>query len=171
MNEHAQRSWSWWRTPNDGEAPATEADEPEAPSPTSAILEAGSGLFERYRVSAAPSFMFISLFGMSGEAIAERAGLVDEELAQQGLIPVYLVDEAEFTPFRSEQRVFEYLPSLWQGTRRAPDLDWRFYLRRRYLLLQAKWQPIGRIDFGDLPDWLPDHQTISPAQDAKTPRS
>ncbi|MEM7045590.1 MAG: hypothetical protein AAF543_22495 [Pseudomonadota bacterium] len=167
MNETVQRNWSWWRSPNGKETVSAEAEGSEIPSPPSPILEVGSGLLERYRISGAPSFMFISLFGMAGEAIADRASLVDDELAQQSLIPVYLVDEAEFKPFRSEQRLFEYLPSLWQGSRRAPDLDWPFYLRRRYLLLQAKWQPIGRIDFGDIPDWLPEHYSIPSTEDAK----
>jgi len=32
-------------------------------------------------------------------------------------------------------------------------------------------QPIGRIDFGDLSDWLPDHSDVAKPADAKTPRS
>ena len=154
-----------------GEAAADlrDAAEADVPPPSPILLEE-SPLRTRYRVKATPSFMFIGLFGMTEEAIAKRAELVDDELADQGLIPVYLVDEAAFSPLRAERRLFEYLPSHGHGARHAPDLDWPFYLRRRYLLLQAKWQPIGRIDFGDIPDWLPDHQDITADDDAKTPR-
>lgn len=155
MSERARGIWPWRRqneAPSEGQ---TEGVDGEVASGLPQVLLEESALRRRYQVSAAPSFMFISLFGMTGEAIAERAALVDEELASKGLIPVYLVDEPEFSPLRAEQRLFEYLPAHWRSARRAPDLDWPFYLRRRYLLLQAKWQPVGRIDFGDLPDWLP----------------
>lgn len=171
MTEPARRRWSWWRESEDGEVETGEPLDAEARSTLPAILLDESALRTRYRTSAAPSFMFISLLGLTGSAIAERADLVDEELGEKGLIPVYLVDRPDFSPLRAEQRLFEYLPSLWEGARRAPDLEWAFYLRRRYLLLQAKWQPIGRIDFGDIPDWLPDHQDITQPADAKTPRS
>lgn len=147
--------WPWWRRPGDREADAGLPIEAGAGALGPAVLLEASALHTRYQTQAAPSFMFISFFGMTAEAITERADLVDEELSQKGLIPIYLVDEAEFSPLRAEQRLFEYLPSLWQGTRQSPDLDWPFYLRRRYLLLQTKWQPVGRIDFGDIPDWLP----------------
>lgn len=170
MTERARPGWSWWRNRRENELDAADgtANGEAEPSPPS-ILRDESALHTRYRVSETPSFMFISLFGMSVDAMAERAELVDEELAQKGLIPVYLVDEAEFSPLRAEQRLFEYLPSHGKGSRQAPDLDWPFYLRRRYLLLQAKWQPIGRIDFGDIPNWLPDHEEITPAADEKRP--
>jgi hypothetical protein len=115
--------------------------------------------------------MFISVFGMTEEAIARRADLVDEELASKGIIPVYLVDEPAFLSLRAERRLFEYLPSYWRASQRSADLDWPFYLRRRYLLLQAKWQPLSRIDFGDIPDWLPDHEQPAESPDARTPRS
>ncbi|MGI9499668.1 MAG: hypothetical protein ACR2P3_06500 [Geminicoccaceae bacterium] len=171
MTERARRGWRWWRDFEAGEDDAEAGPlGSEASFSPHAILLAESALRTRYRVSVHPSFMFISLFGMTSDAIGTRADLVDEELAQKGLIPVYLVDEAEFSPLRIARRLFEYLPSHWQGSRLSPDLDWPFYLRRRYLLLQAKWQPIGRIDFGDLPDWLPDHQDIARPADAKTPR-
>lgn len=155
MTERTRHGWSWWRDGGARKADDAEPNEPDASAPAQAILLETSALRTRYQVLEAPSFMFISLFGMTSEAIAERAELVDEEFRQKGLIPIYLVDEAEFSPLRAEQRLFEYLPSLWQGTRQSPDLDWPFYLRRRYLLLQTKWQPVGRIDFGDIPDWLP----------------
>ena len=134
-----------------------------------ALLE-GSPLFTRYRISGKPSFMFIGLFGMTGEAITECADLVDEELGQKGLVPVYLVDQPEFAPLRAKQRLFEYLPCRWQSARRSTDLDWPFYLRRRYLLLRVKWRPIDRIDFGNVPDWLPVHDDSAIPADAKTPR-
>lgn len=163
MAESVRRRWSWWRESEDD---GVEADELPADAevmlPPPVLMES-SALFTRYQASEKPSFMFISLFGLTGSTIAERADLVDQELGQQGLIPVYLVDQAEFSSLRAEQRLFEYLPSAWEGVRRAPDLDWPFYLRRRYLLLQAKWQPIGRIDFGDIPEWLPDHEDIAQA--------
>ncbi|MEM9628299.1 MAG: hypothetical protein AAGA21_18850 [Pseudomonadota bacterium] len=155
MSERIRHSWPWSRDRGhrEAEAPEPVAAEPALPAP--AVLLETSQLRARYDVSAAPAFMFISLFGMTSEAIAERADLVDEELRQKRLVPIYLVDEAEFSPLRAEQRLFEYLPSHWHGKRRSSDLDWPFYLRRRYLLLQAKWQPVGRIDFGDIPDWMP----------------
>ena len=168
MTERLRRGWSWWRYSKDGEVDAG-AESVDTDMPPAAILLDESALRTRYQVAAAPSFMFISLFGMTAEAIGDRAELVDGELSQKGLIPIYLVDEAEFAPFRTEQRLFEYLPSHWKGAQRAPDLDWPFYLRRRYLLLQAKWQPLGRIDFGDVPDWLPDHQDSSESADEKRP--
>ncbi|MGI9485966.1 MAG: hypothetical protein ACR2RF_08825 [Geminicoccaceae bacterium] len=155
MTERARHGWSWWRDGGAREADAAEPNETDASVKAPIVLLEASALRSRYQVSASPSFMFISLFGMTSEAIAERAELVDEEFRQKGLIPIYLVDEAEFSPLRAEQRLFEYLPTLWRGTRQSPDLDWPFYLRRRYLLLQTKWQPVGRIDFGDIPDWLP----------------
>ncbi len=156
MTERGRHGWSWWRDGGARDVDAAHSNEADAGVPAETILLGQSALRERYQLQdAPPSFMFISLFGMTSEAIAERADLVDEELRQKGIIPIYLVDEAEFSPLRAEQRLFEYLPSLWQGTRQAPDLDWAFYLRRRYLLRQTKWQPVGRIDFGDIPDWLP----------------
>lgn len=161
MTEGARRRWSWWRQSEGGGADVVEPVDVDGMSPSTAVLLDSSPLRARYHVSATPSFMFISLFGLTGGTIAERADLVDEELRQKSLIPVYLVDQADFSPLRAEQRLFEYLPSAWEGVRRSPDLDWAFYLRRRYLLLQAKWQPIGRIDFGDIPDWLPDHEEIA----------
>lgn len=174
MNGQKRGRLASWRLPwrqgrsEPDEATGDAAEAADTPPPS--VLLGESALRTRYRVTATPSFMFIGLFGMTGEAIAQRAELVDDELAEQSLIPVYLVDEAAFSPLRAERRLFEYLPSHGQGARHAPDLDWPFYLRRRYLLLQAKWQPIGRIDFGDIPDWLPDHQDITPDDDAKTPR-
>ncbi len=170
MTERTRHGWAWWRDGQDGDDDTALPVETEAGASAPAILLEASALRTRYQVEKAPSFMFISLFGMTGEAITERAELVDEELSQQGLIPIYLVDEAEFSPLRAEQRLFEYLPTHCQGASLAPDLDWPFYLRRRYLLLQAKWQPIGRIDFGDMPDWLPDHQELIQQADARTPR-
>jgi hypothetical protein len=124
----------------------------------------------RYNSDDIPSFMFISLFGMTEEAMARRAELVDDELASKSVIPVYLLDAPEFSKLRAAHRLFEYLPSYERATLRSSDLDWPFYLRRRYLLLQAKWQPIGRIDFGDIPDWLPDHEQLDQAPNARTPR-
>ncbi|MEZ5932628.1 MAG: hypothetical protein R3F54_11835 [Alphaproteobacteria bacterium] len=173
MSTPAGRRWPWhWGRRGESETQDAGAADDKAPvPPRPEVLLEDSALRTRYRVEATPSFMFISMFGMTAEAIAERADLVDEELAEKGLVPVYLLDEADFSSLRAPRRLFEYLPSHWQGVRHAPDLDWPFYLRRRYLLLQAKWQPIGRIDFGDLPDWLPDHQDSVPAPDAQTPRS
>jgi hypothetical protein len=171
MSEPTRRGWPWRRqTEEEDDGDAAAAADAQARSPLPDILMEESALRAKYKTTASPSFMFISLFGMTGEAIARRAESVDEELAAQGVIPVYLVDEPEFFPLRAERRLFEYLPSPWRAAQRSPDLDWAFYLRRRYLLLQAKWQPIGRIDFGDLPDWLPEHQELVQAPDARTPR-
>jgi hypothetical protein len=47
------------------------------------------------------------------------------------------------------------LPSHWASHQVAPDLDWSYYLRRRYLLLLEKWRPIGLVVFGRPPIWLP----------------
>jgi TPR repeat protein len=47
------------------------------------------------------------------------------------------------------------LPSHWASHQVAPDLDWSYYLRRRYLLLLEKWRPIGLVVFGHPPIWLP----------------
>ena len=170
MTERERAGWSWWRHRREKELDADDGTiDAEAASLPPPVLLDESALLTRYRASKPPSFMFISLFDMTADAITERADLVDEELTEKGLIPVYLVDEAEFSPLRAEQRLFEYLPSLAKGARHAPDLDWPFYLRRRYLLLQAKWQPIGRIDFGDIPDWLPDHEEFLQTADEKRP--
>jgi hypothetical protein len=172
MTAGARRRWRWpWASGRIAATDAAPAAARTAVPPGPEVLLQDSALRTRYRVAGTPSFMFISLFGMTKEAIAERAELVDKELAVKGLIPVYLVDQAEFSALRVGRRLFEYLPSHWDGVRRSPDLDWPFYLRRRYLLLQAKWQPLGRIDFGDLPAWLPDHQEFVPSPDAKTPRA
>ncbi|MDH3661875.1 MAG: hypothetical protein OEU92_17905, partial [Alphaproteobacteria bacterium] len=108
MVESLRRRWSWWRESEDGLGEADELGDAEA-APLSPTLLDSSALLTRYHVSAAPSFMFISLFGLTGSTIAERADLIDEELGEQGLIPVYLVDQAEFSPLRAEQRLFEYL--------------------------------------------------------------
>ncbi len=170
MTEHGRRGWPWKRQTEKGEggeeATAETLTKPALPE----ILLEESALRARYRTAGPASFMFISLFGMTSEAIAKRAELVDDELSQKGLIPIYLVDEPAFSPLRAERRLFEYLPSHWRAARRSLDLDWPFYLRRRYLLLQAKWQPIGRIDFGDIPDWLPDHEQLDQAPNARAPR-
>lgn len=169
MTEHVRDRRSWWRTSGEEETNVAEPVDAEAAS-SPAILEDSSALRARYRISGHPSFMFIGFFGMTGEAIAETADLVDEELSQKGLIPVYLVDQAEFSALRAKQRLFEFLPSHWQGARRSPDLDWPLYLRRRYLLLQMKWRPLDRIDFGTVPGWLSDHSEMAASADTKTPR-
>ncbi len=171
MTDHVRRGWPWRRQVDEqkgGESSAA-AETPSALPLPEAILDE-SALRTRYKITDTPTFMFISLFGMASEAITKRAELVDEELASKSLIPVYLVDEPNFLPFRAEQRLFEHLPSRWRAEQRCAGLDWPFYLRRRYLLLQAKWQPIGRIDFGEVPDWLPEDRQVIPDGDATTPR-
>lgn len=171
MPDQVRRGWPWKRLPNGDKGGDVAADaDTRSALPLPDVISEESPLRQRYQVAGSPAFMFISLFGMTSEAIAKRAELVDEELSSKGLIPIYLVDEPDFLPLRVEQRLFEYLPSHWRAVRRCPDLDWPFYLRRRYLLLQAKWQPIGRIDFGEIPDWLPEDQHMTPEANAKTPR-
>lgn len=170
MSLQSRRSWPWRKPPEEEGDEGAVADVQTKPLLPITLLEE-SALRIRYRTEDVPSFMFISLFGMTDEAIARRAELVDDELASKGVIPIYLVDAPEFLPLRAERRLFEYLPSHWRAARHSADLDWCFYLRRRYLLLQAKWQPIGRIDFGDIPEWLPDHEQLIPGADARTPRS
>jgi hypothetical protein len=137
---------------------------PRPPGPVEQLI-ADSPLRARYQAAAEPRFMLVGLFGLDAEAAAARAAQVDAELCAQGVIPVYLTDGAAVEPLRRARRLFEVLPTAWSGHQLAPDLDWPFYLRRRYLLLLQKWRPLGFIAFGETPAWLPTAEaSTSPAK-------
>lgn len=61
---------------------------------------------------------------------------------------VYVTDIPDFLHFRDAAAAFEYLPSLLQQNIHRDALDWPSYLRARWELLLAKWQPKHVLAYG-----------------------
>ncbi len=95
--------------------------------------------------------IFVTVFGLSIQALEEVLEVVMREGQDAPVSPVFLTDSLEFKPFRARRLRFEYLPDGGRQQRFAPDLDWRAYERRRYRLLVAKWRPQSLISFGTPP--------------------
>ncbi|MBY3348011.1 hypothetical protein [Rhizobium laguerreae] len=60
----------------------------------------------------------------------------------------YVTDSLDFMQFRNRQAVFEYLPSALEQTMHASEIDWGFYLERRWALLMSKWRPVHILSYG-----------------------
>jgi hypothetical protein len=95
--------------------------------------------------------IFVTVFGLSTEALAEVLEVVAREGKDSPVSPVFLTDSLDFKPFRDRRLRFEYLPDGSRRQRFAPDLDWATYERRRYRLLAEKWRPQSVISFGTPP--------------------
>jgi hypothetical protein len=62
---------------------------------------------------------------------------------------VYITDYPDTLIMREHGCIFEYLPSRELQERHAPHAPWSDFLRDRYTLLIAKWQPLAVIAFGE----------------------
>lgn len=98
--------------------------------------------------SAGPKrIVVVTLFDVARDKHDEIVAKVGETFAGYDKI-VYVTDLPEFLHLRDAGAAFEYLPSLHQQKMHRDALNWQDYLRARWELILAKWQPEHVLAYG-----------------------
>ncbi|WP_095587962.1 hypothetical protein [Actibacterium ureilyticum] len=110
------------------------ADSPHA----QATLDAG----ERVR------FYLVDAIGLDAARLTALLPTVLAELAEQGLIPVFVTDLLDYAPLRDAGVIFEAVAPIADSTRLAPQRDWAARQAEVVEMIRAKWQPSGEVRLG-----------------------
>ena len=100
-----------------------------------------------YRSQGRKRIVMVTLFTVPREGHDEIVAKVGATFARVDRI-VYVTDIPEFLHFRAAGAAFEYFPSLERQAAHVNALDWPGYLRIRWDLLLAKWQPEHVLAYG-----------------------
>lgn len=100
-----------------------------------------------YRSQGQKRIVMVTLFDVAREGHDEIVAKVGATFARFDRI-VYVTDIPEFLHFRAAGAAFEYFPCLEQQMAHGSALDWPGYLRIRWDLLLAKWQPEHVLAYG-----------------------
>lgn len=102
-----------------------------------------------YRDGEAPRTIMVTMLGVGPELIDE---IVERTTTQfgPGFRLVYVTDTEDFHVFLRRNATFEYVPGAMRRRLHADKLNWKPYLGERWILLQAKWQPVRVLAYGDL---------------------
>lgn len=100
-----------------------------------------------YRSQGRKRIVMVTLFTVAREGHDEIVAKVGATFPRVDRI-VYVTDIPQFLHFRAAGAAFEYFPSLQQQTVHVNALDWPSYLRIRWDLLLAKWQPEHVLAYG-----------------------
>lgn len=100
-----------------------------------------------YRSQGRKRIVMVTLFDVAREGHDEIVAKVGAAFARFDRI-VYVTDIPEFLHFRAAGAAFEYFPCLEQQMAHGSALDWPGYLRIRWDLLLAKWQPEHVLAYG-----------------------
>lgn len=103
-----------------------------------ATLEAG----DRVR------FYLVDAIGMDAARLGALLPTVQAELADQGLIPVFVTDLLDYAPLREAGVIFEAVPPVADSTRLAPHRNWAARQAEVVEMIRNKWQPSGEVRLG-----------------------
>lgn len=92
--------------------------------------------------------VFVSVLGVAAALLEEIVATTQRRLGG-GAELVYISDQPDFLPFRRRKAMFEYIPSILDQQRLAPEKPWPLFLEERFALIQAKWRPELIVSYGD----------------------
>jgi hypothetical protein len=99
----------------------------------------GLGAYALRGVAGVPNIV-LSLFGKSGgEARTAVERILAEQRTGEPFIPVFLVNDSDFTLFRDQRLAFEYFPFVCDDAAGAPDPRWAAYFLETLGLTLRRW--------------------------------
>ncbi|MEK0085614.1 hypothetical protein [Benzoatithermus flavus] len=99
----------------------------------------GLGAYALRSVAGVPNIVF-ALFGKDrGEAEAAVDRVVTEQRTGEPFIPIFLINDNDFTVFRDQKLAFEYFPFVCDDRAGPPEPRWAAYFLDTLALTLRRW--------------------------------
>lgn len=121
----------------------------KAPRPAEAAQEDDE--LAIYPAGSAPPVVIVTVFAVKPELLAEIVTVMQRRFQPAHRL-LFITDSLDFSVFRDNGVIFEYLPSTLEQRIHADAMDWPAYLTERWALLLAKWRPLHVIAYGQNSD-------------------
>jgi hypothetical protein len=100
-----------------------------------------------YNSEPATSTVLVTLIGVQPHLLEEIILNTQRRLSRSHRL-IYLTDQIDFSVFRKNGAIFEYVPALLEQRLHASAMPWHSYMRSHWGLLLAKWRPRQILTYG-----------------------